>query len=151
MKKSCFKDEREADFIAAFNEEMKELGDMAPYIPKDALLMKTIYSGRGRYYITFEEAARNVRKVLEHIPIACKNSCKMAMYEEMALKTADYMTRYPSLNYREALYRVLADCKASRFFFGLQTARLIVYQHHRRQREMRRAVAKRLMNSNNIK
>ena len=75
----------------------------------------------------------------------------MAMYEEMALKTADYMRRYPSLNYREALYRVLADCKASRFFFGLQTARLIVYQHHRRQREMRRAVAKRLMNSNNIK
>lgn len=151
MKKSCFKDEREADFIAAFNEEMKELGDMAPYIPKDTLLMKAIYSGRGRYYITFEEAARNVRKVLEHIPIACKNSCKMAMYEEMARKTADYMTRYPSLNYREALYRVLADCKASRFFFGIQTARLIVYQHHRRQRAMRRTAVKRLMNSNNIK
>lgn len=131
MKKNCFKKEKERDFVKAYEEEIKQLGEIAPYMPRDMLLMKTLYSGKGRYYITFEEAARNVRRVLEHQPIPCKNSCKIAMYEEIARKVADYMQRHISADYRMALYRVLAESKASRFFFGVQTARLILYQYQR--------------------
>lgn len=145
MKKSCFKEEREADFIRAYNDALKELGDMAPFLPRDKVIMKAIYSGKGGYYITFEEAVRNVRKVIRHIPVKCKNICKVAMYEEMARRVCDYMLRRPSLNYRTALYEVLADGKASRFFFGLQTARLIIYQYQRKKRAEARA-ARKLLN-----
>lgn len=138
MKKSCFKEEKESDFVQAFEEELKELGDMAPFVTRDKVIMKTLYSGKGRYYITFEEAARNVRKVIDHEPIRCKNECKIAMYEEMARKVIDYIVRHPSTDYRAALYRVLAESRASRFFFGMQTARLILYQHYRRQRAAKR-------------
>ena len=145
MKKSCFKDEKERDFARAFEEELKEQGNMAPFVTREKLIMKTLYSGKGRYYITFEESARNFRKVLDREPIRCKNECKIAMYEEMARKVADYMTRHPSLDYRVALYRVLAESKASRFFFGMQTAKLILYQHYRRQRVAARAQNRKLM------
>lgn len=137
-----FKEEKMHDFIKAFEEELKELGDMAPFEERDKIIMKTLYSGKGRYYITFDEAARNVRKVLDHQAIRCKNGCKMAMYEEMALKVSDYMQRHLSCDYRTALYRVLAESRASRFFFGVQTAKLILYQHYRSQRKARRDLAK---------
>ncbi len=141
--RSCkFKEEKSHDFIKAFEEELKELGDMAPFEDREKIIMKTLYSGKGRYYITFEEAARSVRKVLDHQAIRCKNGCKMAMYEEMALKVADYMQRHPSYDYRAALYRVLAESRASRFFFGMQTAKLILYQHYRSQRRAKRDLAK---------
>ena len=145
MKKSCFKVEKERDFVRAFEEELKELGDMAPFVTREKVIMKTLYSGKGRYYITFEEAARNVRKVLDREPIKCKNECKIAMYEEMARKVADYIARHPSTDYRVALYRVLAESRASRFFFGVQTAKLILYQHYRRQRAVARAQNRRLV------
>jgi hypothetical protein len=134
MKRSYFKEEKERDFIRAYEEEMKDLGDMAAFVPRENLIMKTLYSGKGRYYITFEEAVRNVHKIINHMPLRCKNHCKIEMYEEMARKVVDYMQRHPSADYRSALYRVLAESRASRFFFGLQTARLILYNHYRRRR-----------------
>ena len=151
MKKSCFKTEKERDFVRAFEEELKELGDMAPFVTREKVIMKTLYSGKGRYYITFEEAARNVRKVLDHEPIKCKNECKIAMYEEMARKVADYIVRHPSTDYRVALYRVLAESRASRFFFGMQTAKLILYQYYRRQRAVARAQNRRLLSKEECK
>ena len=66
------------------------------------------------------------------------------MYEEMARKVSDYIARHPSTDYRVALYRVLAESHASRFFFGMQTAKLILYQHYRRQRIAARAQNRRL-------
>lgn len=134
MKRSYFKEEKERDFIRAYEEEMKDLGDMAAFVPREKLIMKTLYSGKGRYYITFEEAVRNVYKIINHMPVRCKNHCKIEMYEEMARKVVDYMHRHPSADYRSALYRVLAESRASRFFFGLQTARLILYNHYRQRR-----------------
>ncbi len=142
MKSYRFKNEKTRDFIKAFEEELKDLGDMAPYEERDKIIMKTLYSGKGRYYITFEEAARSVKRVLEHQAIRCKNGCKMAMYEEMAMKVSDYMQRHPTCDYRAALYRVLAESRASRFFFGVQTAKLILYQHYRSQRKAERDLAK---------
>lgn len=132
MKKNCFKKEKEEDFIKAYNEELKSLGKLAPYLTRDAIILRTIYSGKGRYYISFEEAARNVRKVLNHEPLSCKNECKIAMYEELCKKIREYQKRRPKSSYREALYNLLADGRASRFFFGVQTARLIIYNDQRK-------------------
>ncbi|MEG1575008.1 MAG: hypothetical protein RR293_06760 [Bacteroidales bacterium] len=131
MKKNCFKREKEEDFIKAYESELKSLGDIAPYLTRESIIMRTLHSGKGRYYISFDEAARNVRKVINHAPINCKNGCKAAMYEELAKKVSEYLLRRPTASYRDALYTLLAEDKASRFFFGLQTARLILYRNQK--------------------
>lgn len=132
MKKNCFKREKEEDFVRAYESELKSLGDLAPYLTREVIIVRALHSGKGRYYISFDEAARNVRKVINHLPINCKNACKVAMYEELAQKVCEYQLRRPTASYRDALYTLLAEDKASRFFFGLQTARLILYRNQKK-------------------
>ncbi|MBO8438958.1 MAG: hypothetical protein IAC54_08715 [Bacteroidetes bacterium] len=136
MKRSCFKKEKEEDFIKAYEEELKSLGDIAPYLSREAIINRALHSGKGRYYISFDEAARNVRKIINKHPISCKNLCKASMYEELSRKVMDYLKKRPNSTYREALYTLLAEDRASRFFFGVQTARLILDRNRSRKRNV---------------
>lgn len=136
MKRSCFKKEKEEDFIRAYEEELKSLGEIAPYLSREAIINRALHSGKGRYYISFDEAARNVRKIINRHPISCKNLCKASMYEELSRKVMDYLKRKPNSTYREALYTLLAEDRASRFFFGVQTARLILDRNRSRKRNV---------------
>lgn len=136
MKRSCFKKEKEEDFIRAYEEELKSLGEIAPYLSREAIINRALHSGKGRYYISFDEAARNVRKIINRHPISRKNLCKASMYEELSRKVMDYLKRKPNSTYREALYTLLAEDKASRFFFGVQTARLILDRNRSRKRNV---------------
>lgn len=136
MKRSCFKKEKEEDFIRAYEEELKSLGEIAPYLSREAIINRALHSGKGRYYISFDEAARNVRKIINRHPISCKNLCKASMYEELSRKVMDYLKRKPNSTYREALYTLLAEDRASRFFFGVQTARLILDRNRNRKRNV---------------
>ena len=136
MIRSCFKKEKEEDFIKEYEEELKSLGDIAPYLSREAIINRALHSGKGRYYISFDEAARNVRKIINKHPISCKNLCKASMYEELSRKVMDYLKKRPNSTYREALYTLLAEDRASRFFFGVQTARLILDRNRSRKRNV---------------
>ena len=115
---------------------IKSLGDIAPYLSREAIINRALHSGKGRYYISFDEAARNVRKIINKHPISCKNLCKASMYEELSRKVMDYLKKRPNSTYREALYTLLAEDRASRFFFGVQTARLILDRNRSRKRNV---------------
>ena len=117
------REEKERDFLLAYEEELKELGEDAPFVPRDEIIFRTLHSGRGRFYVSFEEAARR--------PLKCRNQRKVAMYQELARLVAEYRMRKPGASFRDALFTVLAEAKASRFFFGVQTGRLILYRRQR--------------------
>ena len=89
------------------------------------------HSGKGRYYISFEEAARNVRRIMNRLPLARRNELKVSMYQELAQRVAEYMKEKPLASFKDALFTILAEENASRFFFGMQTARLILYRNQR--------------------
>ena len=100
-------------------------------MPRDEVIFRALHSGRGRFYISFEEAARQIKRIFNHRPLKCRNGRKVAMYQELARLVAEYRTRKPGASFRDALFTVLAEAKASRFFFGVQTGRLILYRHQR--------------------
>lgn len=131
MKTDYFKKEKEHDFVLAYEEELKLLGPDAPYVSRDDVILRALHSGKGRYYITYEEAARNVRRIMNHLPLSCRNELKVSMYQELAQKVGEYMKGKPLSSFKDALFTVLAEKKASRFFFGMQTARLILYRYQR--------------------
>lgn len=134
------KKEKERDFLLAYESELKALGDDAPFVPRDEVILRTLHSGRGGFYISFEEAARRVRRIFNRLPLCCKNEQKVAMYQELARLVDEYLQRHTGVSFRDALFTVLAEKKASRFFFGVQTGRLILYKNQHRNRNLRCAV-----------
>ena len=125
------REEKERDFLLAYDEELKEWGEDAPFVPRDEIIFRTLHSGRGRFYVSFEEAARQVKRIYNRRPLKCRNQRKVAMYQELARLVAEYRMRKPGASFRDALFTVLAEAKASRFFFGVQTGRLILYRRQR--------------------
>lgn len=99
------------------------MGEDAPFVPRDEIIFRTLHSGRGRFYVSFEEAARQVKRIYNRRPLKCRNQRKVAMYQELARLVAEYRMRKPGASFRDALFTVLAEAKASRFFFGVQTGR----------------------------
>lgn len=133
MKKNKTKlaSEKERDFLLAYEDELKAFGAEAPYMPRRELILRALYSDRARFYVSYEEASRQVRSILNHRPTRGRNECKTAMYQELARLVAEYMERHPQATCREALFTILAEGRASRFFFGEQTARLILSRYQR--------------------
>lgn len=78
------REEKERDFLLAYEEELKELGEDAPFVPRDEIIFRTLHSGRGRFYVSFEEAARQVKRIYNRRPLKCRNQRKVAMYQELA-------------------------------------------------------------------
>ena len=84
MKKDYFRKFKEQDFVRAYEDELKSLGTSAPYVSRDDVILRALHSGKGRYYISFEEAARNVRRIMNRLPLARRNELKVSMYQELA-------------------------------------------------------------------
>ena len=147
MKKDYFRKFKEQDFVRAYEDELKSLGTSAPYVSRDDVILRALHSGKGRQanpnaprrgtdtetsiYISFEEAARNVRRIMNRLPLARRNELKVSMYQELAQRVAEYMKEKPLASFKDALFTILAEENASRFFFGMQTARLILYRNQR--------------------
>ena len=91
MKKDYFRKFKEQDFVRAYEDELKSLGTSAPYVSRDDVILRALHSGKGRYYISFEEAARNVRRIMNRLPLARRNELKVSMYQELAQRVAEYM------------------------------------------------------------
>ena len=66
------REEKERDFLLAYEEELKELGEDAPFVPRDEIIFRTLHSGRGRFYVSFEEAARQVKRIYNRRPLKCR-------------------------------------------------------------------------------
>ncbi|MEI3341881.1 MAG: hypothetical protein V8R52_06815 [Coprobacter fastidiosus] len=91
------------------------------------LILRALHSGKGRYYISFEEAARNVRRIMNRLPLARRNELKVSMYQELAQRVAEYMKEKPLASFKDAFVTICTRRMLPRFFFGMQTARSLIY------------------------
>ena len=112
MRKDYFRKFKEQDFVRAYEDELKSLGTSAPYVSRDNVIL-------------------NVRRIMNRLPLARRNELKVSMYQELAQRVAEYMKEKPLASFKDALFTILAEENASRFFFGMQTARLILYRNQR--------------------
>ncbi|MCP9612565.1 hypothetical protein [Coprobacter tertius] len=129
--KLYYKKERDRDFMRAYDEALKSYGARAPYTPRVEVVKKALNSNAGRFYITYEEARRNVRRLMNNRPLSCRNRNKLEMYEELRTQVEEYMKKHPRSTFNDSLFSVLSEGYTPRFYMGVQNALMIVYQHQR--------------------
>lgn len=53
---------------------------------------------------------------MNRLPLARRNELKVSMYQELAQRVAEYMKEKPLASFKDALFTILAEENASRFF-----------------------------------
>lgn len=130
--KMCFKGERDRDFLQAYHEALRSFGKKAPFVSRTEVIRKALNSGSPRFYVTYEEARRNVRRLMNNRPISCRNRHKLEMYHELTRLVEEYMKRKPRAVFNDALFTILAEYKAPRFYMGEESAQVLLYKLQKR-------------------
>ena len=66
-----YKEERDRDLFRAYNEALKSLGKMAVNVPREQIVRRVVYSIAPRFYISYEEARRNVKRIFKGFTSMC--------------------------------------------------------------------------------
>ncbi len=130
-----YKDERDRDLYRAYIGMVKSLGKAALNLPRDEIVRRTIYSAAPRFYISYEEARRNVKRIINGRSPRCESPMRVEMYNDLANALASYLRRHPRCEFNDALGAVLAERPAPRFYLTLRSALLIVYEMQKRKGE----------------
>ena len=126
-----YKEERDCDLYEAYNKVLKSLG-MAPLdTPREKVVHRVVYSVAPRFYISYEEARRNVKRIMSGRPPRCMSAVRTEMYNDLANLLAGYLRRRPRASFNEALGAVLAEKPAPRFYLSERAALLIIYRMQR--------------------
>ena len=128
-----FKLERDLDLMAAYERAMKSFGKDAPYVSRREIVERAVNSEAARFYVTFEEAQRNLRLLRAGKPLRCKNRFKQMMYCDLLDRFEAFRREHRDLSYNIALMRVLSETKAPRFYMDVNTAMLLIYNMQRRE------------------
>ena len=85
-----YKEERDRDLFRAYNEALKSLGKMAVNVPREQIVRRVVYSIAPRFYISYEEARRNVKRIFKGYSPRCVSSTRTEMYNDLANMLASY-------------------------------------------------------------
>ena len=115
----------------AYNAALKSLGKAALDTPREKVIRRVVYSVAPRFYISYEEARRNVKRIFSGQSPRCASAVRIAMYNDLANLLASYLRRRPRVTFNEALCAVLAEKPAPRFYLSERSALLIIYRMQR--------------------
>ncbi|OUO98723.1 hypothetical protein B5F38_05145 [Barnesiella sp. An22] len=115
----------------AYNAALKSLGKAALDTPREKVIRRVVYSVAPRFYISYEEARRNVKRIFSGQSPRCASAVRIAMYNDLANLLASYLRRRPRATFNEALCAVLAEKPAPRFYLSERSALLIIYRMQR--------------------
>ena len=115
----------------AYNAALKSLGKAALDTPREKVIRRVVYSVAPRFYISYEEARRNVKRIFSGQSPRCASAVRIAMYNDLANLLASYLRRRPRTTFNEALCAVLAEKPAPRFYLSERSALLIIYRMQR--------------------
>ncbi len=123
-----YKEERDRDLYKAYNAALKSLGKAALNTPREQVVRRVVYSAAPRFYISYEEARRNVKRIMSGRSPRCASPTRIEMYNDLANLLAGYLRRRPRAGFNEALGAVLAEKSAPRFYLSERSALLIIYR-----------------------
>lgn len=123
-----YKEERDRDLFRAYNEALKSLGKMAVNVPREQIVRHVVYSIAPRFYISYEEARRNVKRIFKGYSPRCVSSTRTEMYNDLANMLASYLRRRPQVPFNDALCTILAEKRAPRFYLSERSALLTIYR-----------------------
>ncbi len=126
-----YKEERDRDLFRAYNDALKSLGKEAVNMPREKVVRHVVYSVAPRFYISYEEARRNVKRIFSGRSPRCASPIRIEMYNDLANLLASYLRRRPRSSFNDALCSVLAEKQAPRFYLSERSALLIIYRMQR--------------------
>lgn len=91
------------------------------------------------YFVDYDTARRHVGRILRSRSMWMYAKVREGIWHELAFRVTRLMTRYPHLSSDQALARILAEGKASRYFIGASSARRIYQRMLKAECECRRA------------
>lgn len=95
----------------------------------DWIVNRIYESSAPRYYISFEEARRNVSRILRNKPIDRSNKYIIKMYKDLAKRVKEYNTEHDrNIIDFECLFDILNE-KANSFYLSKSTIRNIIYKY----------------------
>ena len=100
----CFKEERDRDFLQAYHEALRSFGKKAPFVSRTEVIRKALNSGSPRFYVTYEEARRNVRRLMKENPVPCSTMLYSRFWPNIKLPVSIWERRvrkYCCINYRK--------------------------------------------------
>lgn len=119
-----FKNERDADFLAAYKKIIIRHGKNARYIKKETLLSETIHHPAQRFYVSYEQAQRIITRLWKGQKVTFRNKLKEKMYIDLLEKTRQ---QHPGLPLKEKIANAIYTT-APRFYITLESASILYYQ-----------------------
>ena len=120
-----YKEERDRDLFRAYNEALRMVWRL---VGCRILGRRVVYSIAPRFYISYEEARRNVKRIFKGYSPRCVSSTRTEMYNDLANMLASYLRRRPQVPFNDALCTILAEKRAPRFYLSERSALLTIYR-----------------------
>lgn len=125
QRRSLLKMQRDLDLtLAARRVRSRHRGRQLTF---EQMVKLTLESPAPAYYVDPDYAVRQLSRLRRGILSHSTSSLKRQMWEELHQRTTAIMARHRLTSYTDALYRVLADGHASRFFISAHTAAPVLY------------------------
>lgn len=129
-----YTDERDNDVVEEVNTIIKELGGFATKITRKRIFELAAQRPAKRFYISYEEAKKNVSLLLRNLPLATKTRLKREMYEDIAILYLDRLRQHPQAKGLEPICDIV-DGEAPQFYIAPRTIEIIYNETTKRSNE----------------
>ena len=120
-----FKSARDEDFLRAYGNVISRYGSKAPYISKSLLVREAIGIQPKRYYVSYEQAFRVLRNMMNGKEMLIKGEEKKLMYLEM-FNLLKPKLETSTVSFRQAVCEVV-NTPPSRFSITFKSAQMLLY------------------------
>lgn len=120
-----FKDERDKDFLEAYERMLKEFGRDAPYVCRRSIIREALKRKAKRFYVSYEQCYRNISRMVAGKEVVIRSFWKRIMYEDILEAVKKKMSEGMRLD--DAVMNVVYS-PAPRFYIDEDTAVLLLYR-----------------------
>lgn len=109
---------RDRELVAAYKKFLKEEFSKGNRIDRKQVIKRVIEESRPHFHVSFEHAYKVLSTVRQHGTKAFKCTLRQQMWSELLSLVEEEMREKPYLSMSNALSRVLAFRRASRFYIS---------------------------------
>lgn len=131
MRESDYIYNRDQDLFDCYFSKIKELGEIAFYIPKKEIIEKIVNSTAPRFYCSTEEAIRVCSRLNRGLSVnrKCKN---LNMYQEITLIAQKYINEKEIKSISAGIYYALRQ-PASKWYISTDYAYQVINRNRKRR------------------
>lgn len=120
------------DFIECITSVRREYGDMGKYIPMRQLIQIAIHRPARRFYISPEEATRQINNIQRGRGVKIRSTEKKQMYADIYKKYLEAVFDSELMEYKYNLIERIVNSEAPRFYINPNEATRQIREYYRK-------------------